>query len=89
MTTTKKTPCSNCGIPTLTDKWGNCKTCGCDKNAPKAPTGCAITPPAGTSADEIARRARDLAALDVDPRTSGSAPRPTWLVRRVLGSVRP
>lgn len=33
---------------------------------------------------EIAEYKRDMAILDADPRTAGSANRPAWLVKRVL-----
>jgi hypothetical protein len=39
----------------------------------------------GLSASEVEQHAKDLAALEADPRTAGKANRPAWLVRRVLG----
>lgn len=37
---------------------------------------------------EISRWHESMAILDADPRTSGCANRPTWLVQRVLREAR-
>lgn len=42
----------------------------------------------GLTAAELAQHARDLEILERDPRTAGSANRPTRLVRRVLNDHR-
>lgn len=49
--------------------------------------------PAPTAADgytaaELAERDRDMAILDADPRTAGTANRPAWLVARVLRAAK-
>lgn len=46
--------------------------------------GSRVTPPAGMTPAEVAQVEADRAVLDADPRTSGCAPRPPWLVERVL-----
>jgi hypothetical protein len=46
--------------------------------------GSAITPPDSTTSAEIARVMKVREILNADPRTSGDANRPTWLVERVL-----
>lgn len=43
-----------------------------------------IPAPTYMTPEQLAKREREMAALEADPRTAGSANRPAWLVDRVL-----
>lgn len=47
-----------------------------------------ITRPAGVTDAEAAAHDEMMRILEADPRTSGNAPRPPWLVERVLADAR-
>lgn len=65
---------------------GGCdKCCSCVANTSSIPQ---PTQADGYTTAELAQRKREMAVLDADHRTAGSANRPPWLVRRVLEEAR-